>query len=205
MTTPHVPRSVGTGQLLDAKRRLRRDVLLARGTLSEAASDEAARQLTERLLTVPEVADARTVAAYVSVGTEPATVTLLIRLHAADVRVLLPVLLPDGDLEWAPYAGPDSLRPAGRGLLEPTTTPLGVEAVRTADVVLVPGVAASATGHRLGRGGGSYDRALARLAPDTFTCVLLLDGELDRDVPVEDHDVPVAAAVTPTRFVRFRQ
>ena len=65
---------------------------------------------------------------------------------------------------------------------------LGVDAVATADVVLVPGLAVSADGHRLGRGGGSYDRALARVPVGTFTCVLLYDGEVGLDVPVEPHD-----------------
>ena len=80
---------MGTGPLLDAKRGLRRDVLLARRALSEAATDEAARQLTERLLTVPEVAGARTVAAYVSVGTEPATGTLLTLIQEVTGEILM--------------------------------------------------------------------------------------------------------------------
>ena len=52
---------------------------------------------------------------------------------------------------------------------------LGADAVATADVVLVPGLAVSADGMRLGRGGGSYDRALGRVPVGTFTCVLLYD------------------------------
>ena len=96
---------------------------------------------------------------------------LLRDLAAAGKRVILPVLLPDGDLDWAVYAGDDSLAPARLGLLEPTGPRLGVDAVATADVVLVPGLAVSTTGDRLGRGGGSYDRALGRVPVGTFTCV----------------------------------
>ncbi|MBD0672606.1 5-formyltetrahydrofolate cyclo-ligase, partial [Streptomyces sp. CBMA156] len=57
-----------------------------------------------------------TVAAYVSVGSEPGTRPLLDALRERGVRVLLPVLLPDNDLDWAEYAGPEALAPAGRGL-----------------------------------------------------------------------------------------
>ena len=64
-------------------------------------------------------------------------------------------------------------------------------------MVLVPGLAVSTDGLRLGAGGGSYDRALGRVPVGTFTCVLLYDGEVGRDVPVEPHDRPVTAAVTP--------
>ena len=70
--------------------------------------------------------------------------------------------------------------------------------------VLVPGLAVDARGYRLGRGGGSYDRALARVPPGTFTCVLLYEEELGLDVPVEPHDRPVSAAVTPAGITRLR-
>ena len=57
--------------------------------------------------------------------------------------------------------------------------------------------------HRLGRGGGSYDRALGRVPVGTFVCVLLHDDELGLDVPVEPHDRRVTAAATPSGVVRF--
>src|SRR6476619_5989582 len=64
--------------------------------------------------------------------------------------------------------------------------------------VLVPGLAVSPAGMRLGRGGGSYDRALARVPVDTFTCILLYDDEVGLDVPVAPHARPVTAAATPS-------
>jgi len=146
---------------------------------------------------------AAALAAYVSVGTEPGTTRLLSALTGAGKRVILPVLLPDGDLDWAVFHGETSLAPARYGLLEPLGPRLGVDAVATADAVLVPGLAVSSTGLRLGRGGGSYDRALARVPVGTFTCCLLYDDELHRDVPAEPHDLPVTAAATPSGLVRF--
>jgi len=186
-----------------AKVALRDQLLTARRRRSLAAAAEAAAALREHLLATPEVGRAATVAAYVSVGTEPGTGLLLDALVDAGKRVLLPVLLPDGDLDWAVYDGPGSLSPASFGLLEPSGPRLGVEAVATADVVLVPGLAVDDTGLRLGRGGGSYDRALARVPVGTFTCVLLHDGETGRPVPAEPHDRRVAAAATPSGVVRF--
>jgi 5-formyltetrahydrofolate cyclo-ligase len=162
---------------------------------------EGADALAGHLLAAPEVRRAATVACYVSVGTEPGTGPLLELLTDAGRRVMLPVLLPDGDLDWALHTGP--LLPARRGLLEPPGPRLGPDTVATADVVLVPGLAADRTGMRLGRGGGSYDRALARVPAGTFTCVLLHDGELVDGVPADDHDRRVRAAVTPSRLTRF--
>ena len=186
-----------------AKVALRDQVLTARRRRSLTEAAEAASALRDRLLATPEVRRAATVAAYVSIGTEPGTGLLLDALVAAGKRVLLPVLLPDGDLDWAVYAGPQSLAPASLGLLEPVGPRLGVDAIGTADVVLVPGVAVSADGMRLGRGGGSYDRALGRVPVGTFTCVLLYEDEVGVPVPVEPHDRPVGWAATPAGVVRL--
>jgi 5-formyltetrahydrofolate cyclo-ligase len=115
----------------------------------------------------------------------------------------LPVLLPDLDVNWAQYERPGSLRPAGRrGLLEPAGPLLGVDAVTSAQVVIVPGVAVDRCGVRLGRGGGSYDRVLTRTG-SAFTVVLLHDGEVVDSVPAAEHDQRVAAAATPHGLIRF--
>lgn len=181
---------------------LRDQLLTARGRRPLAEVGEVGRAIAEHLLAAPEVRRAATVAAYVSIGTEPGTGVLLDALLARGRRVVLPVLLADGDLDWGTYRGDSSLAPARRGLLEPVDR-LGVDAVATADVVLVPGLAVSTTGLRLGRGGGSYDRALARVPVGTFTCVLLHDEEVGLDVPAEPHDRRVAAAASPAGITRF--
>ena len=119
------------------------------------------------------------VAAYASFGTEPSTAGLV------DEAVLLPVVRPDRDLDWT----------AG-GVL------LGVEAVAGCDVVLVPALAVDRRGVRLGRGGGSYDRALRRARG--LVVALLHEGELVDELPAEPHDMPVHAVALPSGLVRLR-
>lgn len=186
-----------------AKLGLRDQLLTARGRLSVAVLAERAHRVSDRLLATPEVRRAATVAAYVSVGREPGTGVLLDALVDSGTRVILPVLQPDDDLDWAPYTGPASLTSAARGLLEPLTDRLGPVAISGADAVIVPGLAVDRTGLRLGRGGGSYDRALGRVTPGTFTCVVLNDDEVLDVVPAADHDRRVTAAVTETQLLRF--
>ncbi|MFD5052280.1 5-formyltetrahydrofolate cyclo-ligase [Streptomyces tendae] len=193
------------------KRTLRRDFLAARNRLTPDDVREAAEALAGRALGLPEVAGAHTVAAYVSVGAEPGTLALLDALRARGVRVLLPALLPDNDLDWGEYTGEGSLARVRHGgrmeLFEPAGERLGPDAVTRADVVLLPGVAVDGRGLRLGRGGGSYDRVLARLAAAgarPALLVLLYDREVVARVPAEPHDRPVDAVVTPSGVRRFR-
>ena len=183
------------------KTALRDQIVTARRRLSLVEVGAAARDIAAHLVGSGPVSRAATVAAYVSVGTEPGTGPLLEALLAAGRRVILPVLLPDDDLDWGVHTGP--LDPARRGLLEPSGALLGPEAIATADVVLTPGLAVDRTGMRLGRGGGSYDRALARVPVGTFTCTLLYDGEVLDQVPADRHDRPVSAAVTPSGISWF--
>ncbi|MFD8236060.1 5-formyltetrahydrofolate cyclo-ligase [Streptomyces sp. NPDC059696] len=193
------------------KRSLRREFLAVRNRLTADDLREKSAALAGRALELPELAEAGTVAAYVSVGSEPGTLALLDALRARGVRVLLPALLPDNDLDWGVYEGQESLariRHGGRmALLEPAGERLGPDAVTTADAVLLPGLAVDTRGMRLGRGGGSYDRVLARLeraGVHPALVVLLYDSEVVEHVPEEPHDRPVHAVVTPSGLRRFR-
>lgn len=188
-----------------AKTRLRAELMEKRAAMTTRARSVAARSMRDAFLAAPEVEMAGTVAAYMSIGTEPETRGLLFALWKRGAYVLLPKLLPDGDLDWASYEGPDSLVPGPRGLLEPTEPPRGPGAVTSADVVVVPALAIDRTGMRLGRGGGSYDRVLARVGPAILTVGLVYDAELRPSLPAEPHDQHVRAAVTPSEgLVRLR-
>lgn len=187
-----------------AKTALRDQVRAARKRRPLGASSDAAAGVAEVALGWEPVRRAATVAAYVSVGSEPGTGLLLEALLAAGTRVIVPVVRPDRDLDWATYTGPDDLAPAVRGLLEPPGPRLGVDAVRTADVVLAPGLAVSPTGDRLGQGGGYYDRVLPRVPAGTPVAIVLFDDEVGLDVPTDPHDVRVGFALTASGVTPLR-
>jgi 5-formyltetrahydrofolate cyclo-ligase len=182
---------------------LRSQVLAARSRLSADQRATAGRLIRDALLSLPEVQMAGTIAAYYSVGSEPDTRALVYALWKRGTYVVLPLLRPGGDLDWASYEGPDSLVAGPRGLREPGEPPRGVETVARADVVLAPALAVDRAGNRLGRGGGSFDRALARVGPLIPVIALLYDGEFIAHVPAEPHDVPVRAAVCPGRGITW--
>ncbi len=141
------------------------------------------------------------VCAYVPIGTEPGSAELLDQLLDQGKRVLLPLVAEaPGPLDWARYEGPASLGPGRlRGFLEPVGDPLGVAAIGTADLVLIPAFAVDDAGVRLGRGAGHYDRSLGYAAPDAALIAVVRDSELVRRLPSEPHDVLMTGALTPDK------
>jgi 5-formyltetrahydrofolate cyclo-ligase len=189
-----------------AKAALRRQLLAGRRQISPEQRAAAGRGIRDAVLSLPQTQMAGTVAAYYSVGTEPDSHALVYGLWKRGSYVLLPLLRPDGDLDWASYEGPDSLRPGPRGLTEPAEPPRGVTAITSADLVLVPALAVDRAGLRLGRGGGSYDRALARVGDQVPTVALLYDRELLDEVPAGPDDRPVRLVARPaTGITRLPQ
>lgn len=183
-----------------------------RAALSAAACSLLLAELDRAQLPVPrQPGDAGpVVAAYSSFGTEPDTAPLLAGLLARGVRVLMPILENDNDLAWGWYTGPDSLVRGNAGPMTEPAASLGTGAVLEASAVVVPGLAVGPDGLRLGRGGGSYDRVLARIAacpedarPRTYA--LLYPGEVGIEVPADQHDKPVDMAVTADGLRGFRE
>lgn len=176
---------------------LRKRLAAARRARSAAARAEPAAALARSAVRLAATTGGP-VCAYLPIGSEPGSIELVDALVAAGHEVLLPVV-PDrpGPLDWARYRGPDDLAPGPRGLREPAGPRLGPRAIGTARLVLVPGLAADHAGHRLGRGGGFYDRTLDLAAPGTPLVVVLYDEELLPRVPSEPHDRKVTGAMLP--------
>jgi 5-formyltetrahydrofolate cyclo-ligase len=169
-----------------AKAELREELMAARRARTAAELEAARAGIRARVL---ERLDAECVAAYVPLRTEPGSTALLDGLAGRGVRVLVPLTQLDRDLDWAQWS------PTGLG------PPLGVKAVSGAGLVLVPALAVARDGTRLGRGGGSYDRALRRVPAGVETAALVFDDELRPELPRADWDVTVSAAVTPSGWV----
>lgn len=137
------------------------------------------------------------VCCYVPVGSEPGSPELITSLASAGRRVLLPVVVGAAPLDWAYYSGPDSLTPGPYGLLQPSGPRQGAAAIGQADLVLVPALAVDRAGHRIGRGGGHYDRSLPLARPGAPLVAVVRDDEVVDALPYEPHDVLMTAVLTP--------
>lgn len=178
-------------------------MIAARRAMTPNARVRAAAAIARTVLSLPEITHAGSVAAYLSFGTEPATKQLVDDLRSSGVRVIIPVFRSDFDLDWTEYDDKSwDAQNSGRAW-QPDGPLLGLDAVAGADLVLVPALAVDERGMRLGRGGGCYDRALARVPPARQVLALLYDAECPVVVPAEPHDRPVTGAVTPRQVLRF--
>lgn len=141
-------------------------------------------------------------ALFVSTPLEP-DMSLALRLFP---RALLPVLFDEagdalGEPRWGLWEAGSALATPGPPPAQPAGEALGSQALAGADLILIPALAASEDGTRLGQGGGWYDRTLPHRAPSTPIVAVVFDDEVlaDGQIPREPHDVPIDAIITPTR------
>lgn len=162
--------------------RKRKEAFTAEALLAASAAP------VERLENHPDFVAATTVLLYHSLPDEVDTHALLSRWIGRK-RILLPVVEGDG-LRLAIYEGAHSLRPGAYGIAEPQGELF--DDFSAIDLAVVPGMAYDSAGHRLGRGGGFYDRLIPPLRKAGCRIVgLCFDFQLVENVPTEAHDMAV--------------
>lgn len=124
-------------------------------------------------------------------------------------RALLPVLVDEAGAalpgpRWGLWEAGQALVMPGRPPAQPSGPVLGADTLKKADLILVPALAASTDGTRLGQGGGWYDRTLPHRCPTAPVVAIIFDDEVlePGQIPLEAHDVPIDAIITPTRTIR---
>lgn len=181
-------------EILDEKKALRTRIKSFIKSLRQQNSPNRLQQesqaLAERLECHPRFREARRVLLFCSLPDEPDTLPILER-WGEKKQLLLPVVVGD-DLEVRAYHGTASLRRGAFNILEPTGERLDEnrDPLTEHDLIVVPGVAFTADGCRLGRGRGYYDRLLLRPAfSRAYTLGYAFSFQLVESLPVESHDV----------------
>jgi 5-formyltetrahydrofolate cyclo-ligase len=162
----------------------------------------AADRVAERVLALPEIANARRIFTCLSFGAEVDTWRLVDRLLAEGRELFVPRADPrDGRLHVHAYPCP--LRTLAFGLQQPPrgTPEIDESAINeTIDAVLVLGLGFDRRGYRLGYGSGYFDRFLARRP---FPAIgLAYSAQLLDEVPNEPHDIPMTVVVTEGEICR---
>ena len=179
--------------LTEEKAALRRRIRAERRSLDQREKAEWDKEMTKRLLSMPEYIRAKTVFCYISYGGEPDTSGITADVLASGRRLAVPRCIEDGIMEAVLISDLGQLVPGYKGILEPMEG-LGTIGFDEIDFAVVPGVAFDRYGRRLGQGGGFYDRFMAETP--AFTCGLCFERFMEDEIPCEPHDIPVMHVVT---------
>ncbi|TMK18772.1 MAG: 5-formyltetrahydrofolate cyclo-ligase [Actinobacteria bacterium] len=187
-------------ELKRAKRDVRRAVLAARDAIGEAERVARSTEIHRRFLALREAEGVGVVMGFWSFGSEVSTPPLLETMHARGVRVCLP-RIGEGDLEAVAYEPGDPMNETSFGVREPADgTILAPEAL---DLVMTPGVAFDRSGHRIGYGGGFYDRFLRRTRRGVPRVAIAFDLQVQsKELPAGSFDLGVDVIVTETETIR---
>ena len=157
----------------------------------------------QALLASPEYAKVRTVLGYVSMAHEISTDAILADVLRSGRRLVLPRTVSKAaplTLHLVSDLAAD-LEVSKLGFRQPKAALPEAQAAEI-DLVIVPGVAFDAKGHRLGRGAGHYDRLLASEGMRATVVALAAEAQIVDDLPNEPHDRPVHVIFTPARTIR---
>ena len=142
----------------------------------------------------PLLAEAQTIMAYYSLPDEVNTHALIDELVAEGKTVLLPKVTGADTMELRRYTGRADLQEGAYHILEPVGEPF--TDLSAIDLILVPGLAFDAAGHRLGRGRGYYDRFLhSKNRPYCVKIGVCFDFQKVDEVPVDAHDIAMDKVV----------
>lgn len=181
---------------------LRKRLRGVRKALSASDVAERSKRITERLLTLPELSGARSVALFwpMEGKNEVDLRSLDSILRERDVRVCYPSLDRETNLMTFRFVETvGAMEELGSGFSEPAPTAPEASSV---DVVIVPCLAIDPRGHRIGYGAGYYDRTLPRFSPPGAAIAVAFDFQLVPEVPITETDRTVDAIVTDRQTLR---
>ncbi len=157
------------------------------------------RLIVRNILELKKFSEADTVLLYASFRSEPDTAELTRILLKSGIRPAFPKCFENSDMKFFHICSPDDLVPGKFGISEPSESCR--EAVYTdRTVCIVPGLAFTELGGRLGHGGGFYDRFLQKNS-GIFTIAPVYEALIAQELPLLEHDIKMDMIVTEERKV----
>ncbi len=169
---------------------------------NQADKDSVSKQITDRVVALPEYEAASCVMWYVDVRDEARTRHALPQALESGKRIVIPYCV-DGELELFHLESMDELETGMYKILEPRADLREVEHkrvdVKDLDLILVPGVAFDDRGGRTGHGKGYYDKLLENARLETPLISLAFECQMFDEIPMQDHDIFMDKVVTETQ------
>ena len=169
------------------KKELRSYIRQRKREMTEAQIEAASLRLGELFLKTEQYRDAQTIYGYLPYNQEVRTVPMLERALADGKQVAVPKVCGE-DMKFIYLTDLNQVEKGYAGIPEP----IADEPVANDPnaLVLMPGLAFDKEGHRIGYGGGFYDKFLAA-EPEHPTVALCYDFQMVDQIPTDDYDIPV--------------
>jgi 5-formyltetrahydrofolate cyclo-ligase len=179
------------------KKLLRKQALAERDRLSPDERKKKSSEIEERLFSLPEFRNARTVLFFASFRSEVETLPMVRRALADGKRVVLPKVR-GSELElFEVHDVERDIAPGAWGIPEPRES--RTARVEDIDLIVVPGAAFDDQGNRIGYGAGFYDKLLPLYRGRTVA--LAFELQMVSTVPAVSHDIPVQKIITEKRVI----
>lgn len=169
------------------KKELRRQIREKKRAMTEEQIVSASARLGELFAASRQYAEAKTIYGYLPYNQEVRTVPMLERALADGKRVAVPKVYGD-DMKFIYITDMSRIEKGYAGIPEPVDD--GPVADDPTALVLMPGLAFDPQGHRIGYGGGFYDRFLAQ-EPNHPTVALCYEFQMLPKLETEEFDIPV--------------
>lgn len=174
------------------KKELRAQIREKKRAMTFAQIDSASRELGEKFAACSQYQAARTIYGYMPYNQEVRTVAMLERALREGKQVAVPKVYGD-TMRFILVTDLTRMEKSEMGIPEPIDD--GPVASDTEALVLMPGMAFTARGDRMGYGGGYYDKFLSA-EPNHPTVALCYDFQLLEALPTEEFDIPVDLVLT---------
>lgn len=186
------------------KQSLRKQLLIKRSELSPEFVLENSKKIAENLLNLDIYQSSNNIMLYIATQDEVQTQKIIESAQRDKKRIFIPLiirrdnaLLPSLVIDFE-----KELIPGILGIYQPRKEFYRIYPPTVLDLIIVPGVAFTIRGHRLGRGGGYYDRFLSQLEPKTLSIALSFEMQILNKIPIDIQDIPVDYIITEERVIR---
>jgi len=180
------------------KRALRKEILDKRNRMKKEDIIKKSRGIREKLFLMPEFMNSKTIAFYISFGSEVFTHSMIKELLGKK-RILAPKTT-DNEIIFSEIGDFNELKPGKFNILEPVDIKEADH--NKIDLIIVPGIVFDKKGHRIGYGYGFYDKLLKKINCKKIGLAFSL--QIVDKIPKEDYDVAVDKIVTEEEVINCR-
>ncbi len=185
---------------------LRKQLLNKRKFLSKRSILEKSNKIADKLIKFDKYQQSEKIMLYISTKLEVQTQRIIESAQKDNKSIYIPLIIPEQH-DLIPSLVIDfekEIALGNLGIYQPRKEFHRLFPPSILDLVIVPGLAFNQQGHRLGRGGGYYDRFLKKLPVQAYSIALAFEMQMIEQIPLEENDMPVDCIITEKRIIKLK-